>query len=975
MDEKECPEIGHQELDGTNSDGNLLERRKRPTRAHRAKTSNGRELMRALESSGHFMAMPRPHPRKIDLSYHPPRSSTYHPPRSSSKRAGHLRKLSPELSLRYLLARYIRFVHPYLVVRSLQDRSPNPFQKSPAGTSILQALARNVDEKALEFLHANGYKVTDLVTWCWILTAPSSLGAARRLAMMSEPSISKSFSAGRPIPTFVFLFLLRREHVDAHALQILIMHAKQRLHFRRSSLRISNMASEVGAAVKSDAWSLRRWKQPQPGLIYPIMSETTLMTMFVRLIRHARKALPAALTSIIILFSQYMHGQSNRNGSSEMVPDERTSARLTFLYNKALHLLAIPSSQHPFLSIPQHQRAQFILLRRMNEFSPALIINREGYRAIALVQLAHRKSIRERDWAGLKVNSWPPWKEDKLGLDVEKGLEYGTSRAGEALMRLSEAGYGTEPWEYAAKIYAGWDTDHSPTIQTRAIFPHGGLSTGQENQGEIKEHAVKWRARIRATRTLNEAWACFLAWQKKDLPPSSGVYYAMLEKLVFNRKRQNVRGKPDALECTPGVNWKVLPGDGKEVWPEPISPQEVTYVSTTPPNIEELFDSMVARNVRPSGRFLAFLISHAESLKSAVKYIEASELPAETVRMLVDAREDKIDEMQDTLAQMPDYLFAAYIRLLSRHPHLEDGLSAFDESSGLPFQVSSRHGLFDRGRLAYAFRLIVAKQPRYLPAWYCILAAIAHPRSVIVASPDLDEDAQALLSWILMRKALGYMQAMDLSMDFRGFQILCIGLEKAALASKRYLSGRVPQAEKNDKRANLISEAQDLRSTGLPIVKAKFTELISSPFVMEDRRAPAQSIDSARQALFEAPGPAQLHAFIRVLGLYQDYDGLLTLILWMVQFASELEAVSDEASNGVSLTRRCIISTRVFLERSWLSNGNEGVVDEHYCGSIHEVAPPETVLAAVEAIESVEAWGGWPTEQEVEAYCRKGRFM
>jgi hypothetical protein len=52
------------------------------------------------------------------------------------------------------------------------------------------------------------------------------------------------------------------------------------------------------------------------------------------------------------------------------------------LYNRALSLLSIPSSLHPFHSSAYHQRAQFNLLRRMTEFEPALTINREGYRAI-----------------------------------------------------------------------------------------------------------------------------------------------------------------------------------------------------------------------------------------------------------------------------------------------------------------------------------------------------------------------------------------------------------------------------------------------------------------------------------------------------------------------------------------------------------------------------------------------------------------
>jgi hypothetical protein len=54
-----------------------------------------------------------------------------------------------------------------------------------------------------------------------------------------------------------------------------------------------------------------------------------------------------------------------------------------------------------------------------------------------------------------------------------------------------------------------------------------------------------WASRIRSTRTVEEAWACFLANEDEKLPPSQDVYYAMFEKLVFKSKlrRQKLRRK------------------------------------------------------------------------------------------------------------------------------------------------------------------------------------------------------------------------------------------------------------------------------------------------------------------------------------------------------------------------------------------------------------------------------------------------
>ncbi len=125
--------------------------------------------------------------------------------------------------------------------------------------------------------------------------------------------------------------------------------------------------------------------------------------------------------------------------------------------------------------------------------------------------------------------------------------------------------------------------------------------------------------------------------------------------------------------------------------------------------------------------------------------------------------------------------------------------------------------------------------------------------------------------------------------------------------------------------------------------------------------------------LLTIPGPSALHAYARVLGLVRDYDAMLALLRWMQVYGPELQAVADESRNGQTLLRRTLISTRVFLERSWVSLFEQ---DEHSASEEPVDRAPEHVIQQVnEIIEGMDGWGGWPTDIEVEAYCRKGRFF
>ncbi|MCJ1425773.1 hypothetical protein MMC29_003673 [Sticta canariensis] len=327
-----------------------------------------------------------------------------------------------------------------------------------AGTTT--SFLRVFNDENLAWLSGKGYDIRDLTIWDWILTAESAEQAAIRLTALSQHRHS-NITAGNPIPTFVLLFLLRRQDFSSRSLRLLLEHAWDRLSHQRS-LRGDAEGSAGSLQNKGNGVANQ--------FFYSEMSEPTIFLMVVRFLRQARIVWPAAMVSISAMMTKYITGTSIQSDSSPGVFTEQTSARLTFQYNKMLSLLALPSSLNPFTSAIHHQRAQFCVLKRMREFQPALIVTREGCRGVVSVQLALKKTPREREWARRKALSWPPWKEERLGIDSDIGVEHGISRAGEALLREREAGYAARPWEDAARLLTGWDTDYSPTIQTRALI-------------------------------------------------------------------------------------------------------------------------------------------------------------------------------------------------------------------------------------------------------------------------------------------------------------------------------------------------------------------------------------------------------------------------------------------------------------------------------------------------------------------------
>lgn len=913
---------------------------------------------------------------KIDLSAAKPSTVARHGPHNAKPRPltysgkESMGSFFPyvRLSLQRLLAEYLQSCRP-----------ARPHDVPSSEDTLLKAFS----EENLAFIRNEGYEPEDLVSWAWIVTADSTDRAVGRLIALSA-DLRFGSSESRMIPTFVFLLVLRRSDWNARALRIMILHGCYRL--KGYSVARGQPLDALHEFSKTRAHSL----QPR-GTAQRFMSEKNLVIMVIRLLRQARSVWPEACVSITTMLTKH-------EGECWDTPLKgSTISELACLYNTILSMLALPASMHPFLSISAQQQAQFIVIRRMNEFDPPLAVDREGYRAVIRVQLAHKKTLQERDWASLKAKSWPPWKQDKLGLDAEKDFQYGQSRASQAIKQSEEAGYAVKEWESSAEIQAGWDTDKSPTIQTRTLGSRPVMSRnktfGQVPLGHSPS-LLEWTARIQATRTIDEAWACFLAFKdsmsRAGIPSKSlHVYHAMAEKIILEGQRS--RGTEQDQLHKAGLQPEditPLPGDGKLVFERP-GPQEAIYVRSSPPDIDDFFDMMLRDNHSHSPRTLALLLPHVSLFRQGIRYLLCSHLPKTLVETLLvgDPTSIACPIHHDRL---PNYLFGAFIHYLCRfaptadHPKLTDLY--------LPNTVSTGTTRLELNPLVQACRLMSAYKPYYRPPWHSLLWVLARDGvSLETFTGNVNREIQDILAWKAILRIVDDMQMIGLGLDFKGFRYVCIGYEKAITAQAELTDA----SDLENVRGRLDCDVEVFIHNGLSYIKDLFKGIVFGGALHHVNGWSDVGIsvaDYLLPRLLETPSPAHIHPLIRILGLRGDHGGLVELVEWMAEFAPELQARSDEVMNGKRMLRRCLTAAVVFLEQSWLPPGQRVQYGEHCNRSTaedfgkhsgrtrHREPTDDTKNGSAEtlvqrfrrAIYENPDWGGWPSDYEIDVYM--GRY-
>ncbi|KAE8382640.1 hypothetical protein BDV26DRAFT_253422 [Aspergillus bertholletiae] len=854
-----------------------------------------------------------------------------------------------------------------------------------------------------KYLRARQYSAQDVVTWAWILKSRTPYEAILRvfaLELQSDPK-EKGGSATRVVPPFIPLLLLRQS-LDTKAFRLLLIYSL-RLISGQPHPKLRTPMCETTDNTLFDEVHLSDDAKP-------LIDPNTCATIVVRLLHHARQLWPQAQLPIMRTFAFYLTLLDPEGTGTMTSTTPRNSQVLAGKCNTFLRLLSLPCKQGPFISASIQQQAQFELLRAMARNRPALPVTRRGYQGIIAVQLAHKKTLAERQSAELKAPSWPPWKEEKLGLDSQRGIEGLRSRAMRVMSQMKEAGYAHSRWEEVSSILAGWDTDKSPTIQTRTLARQPWRLRGRV--GNADHHAI-WEARIRATRTVREAWACFLSYRDQGLPPRASIYTAMAEKLIYRR---------NALHTDFDQTSHALPGDALETFPEPLSARDLIYVHTEPPTLDELLKQMLSEGIRPQARFLSLLLRYAPTFRSGLEYLSCSDLSNGQIRALCTVWEHKSvydEQSRKVVNDLPAHLFSAFVYFLCKFStfgevsarHARDAFPiilgssqvATGETSTLFSQeeyLGDEHEHRHPKTLAHAIELLRVRQSRSPQAWVFVLSALNKDR-VTGRFRKMNRNIQRVVAWHEMLEIVGRMEHDNVQLGLQGFQVLCSGFSRAINAGIKSLDAVEEALEVVGDAAHQGKLAyigfvgprfEDMVQYGLRGLKDQFDRLVlpdsRTPSLFGSGRSSPDSLTDTQiilPPLLHVPSPAVLHALVRSLGLAEDYDGLLSLLRWMSQYATTLKEASDEYLNSNLMMRRTLVAMRLFLEgyrerQSWGSlcwtasaaqthglRGSEHASDVSD-DSVRLSFSDPNLQEAYDIVTATHIWGPWPSDEEVQEY-------
>jgi hypothetical protein len=829
-------------------------------------------------SARHLYSNPKP--GKVDLSYGFPRRHTVarrprYYQRSSPNGSTDTHRTQP-VSLYSVLARYL-------------DHHTSPHPANPEFIFTLH-------ERSL--LRHNGFNQASVEQWATCLLERKP----RAAVALFEP--------GKELPPSFILFLfLRRQHVSASALGVILRHVERRVQ------------------AKPPSWS-------------------ALKILSVRLLRHARIHWPESIPWIASLFVTQANALFGNDRMSNASP--QLLFDVTRFSNVLLFLLSLPASINPVLAALNQEKAQFEVLQFMASRTPTITVTRLGFRSVSRNQLAHPKTTEEREWAELKGPSWPPWKEDRTAMDEDKGYEFGASRASKILHRMYEAGYSGHLWEEMVQVYAGWDTDLSPTIQTRTSLPH--VSSHFRHKQYLT--SLLWGGRVRTTRTRREAWACFLAYELSGAPASQQVYLAMFEKLYHSTmkrsSRKNLQSSLDEVLTVDDeikeVENDLLPGDMREILPDPTSPLHYVYLSEPIPTTKDLFHRMCSQGVRPSHRLLAFLLETAPTFETCIDILEAAKEDFHGgVGHLLAGQHDS----NSRIDAIPSYFLGAFIRCLCRfgrfaRPPNGDSFFAAPEDHAYKLR-HDRHYL-----LHYAYALLSRYMLLYRPAWTAYMDKVV--RSNLNSTRLKNEEAMApgdgIAEFIIVWKLVESMENIDLDIDDKTFQTVCMVTANAAKAANEHTVSTI--------------DAHHIVMTGTPRLRKMFHGLVGA-HTMTSSVSPPSNHEELNITPPHIPGPAVLHMYVRTLGMLRDYEGLYSFSTWLTRYHVEVTARSEAQHSGKKLLFRTIVALKAAVT-GYTRDANE----PQYRAS------DEIVQLIRDQIESVDDWGGWPAQEYVDLYAKGG---
>ncbi|KAF7876536.1 hypothetical protein EAF04_001625 [Stromatinia cepivora] len=758
-------------------------------------------------------------------------------------------------------------------------------------------------------LRERDFSIDDLVIWAYIIQGRDSDEKAQRL--LSSPSRK---------PTFILLEILRNEIKHVETFRSLLDYTWTRVFSVNSQERAGDSWPEVSESfLEEEADDIMSFSSPD-------MELSTFTLLISRLLHHARHLLPSAVVPISHMVPPYLFHNLHRGSMSEVLEPKEHSRFSEFL-NKLLHALSRPSSSIPFGSMVHNWHAQRVLLSLANRTKPPLIIDRLGYHSVQAVLLATQKTNEESRLATLQARGWPPWRVDQDGMDAQRSSDEDMSRVVFAIRQMKQAGYNTNLRTDVHRILGGQEDDGTPTIHTRSMSrAHIRKLRSLERSSPLNPRV--WSARIIATRDVQEAWSAFKNFHRLGGTPTSSIYHAMMEKIEAENRRT---GRLRVVDVSPGEGKEVLPpfsDNFSDFYKEELRP---------PSTVDVMYETMMSSGIRPESDCLRFLISHARSIPDGIKYLRESAQRDTFLKYLIGQDADPPAE----LTSVETRIIHAFVTLLCRcadklvpQAPLQSDFSTSDDlkghhekcsniindinADGVMPQTLPRSRKSGINPLSHALELIRTSQTRYKPTWYAVLDALARPG--IIIDPNIIGDPQDdVNSWRISAAILQDFHDAGLELDPKGFQLICRCLEKAMLASFRM-------------------DEKPLFVDAILLVKEEFAKISSTSFKFEF------------SVLSHKLHGAILHAYVRVLGLAEDLDGLKAVVDWMVLHHDSLLTEAKWTRNGYELLRRTLIATKVFCN-----------------GTSYEEQVKELV-------ESVDGWA-WPTDEDARGYIEGGPLI
>jgi hypothetical protein len=286
----------------------------------------------------------------------------------------------------------------------------------------------------------------------------------------------------------------------------------------------------------------------------------------------------------------------------------------------------------------------------------------------------------------------------------------------------------------------------------------------------------------------------------------------------------------------------------------------------------------------------------------------------------------------------------------------------------------------------HAYLLVKAYTLSYRPLWVHLINALARHNTMENISKNFawkPDGSHPLMSLVLAQNVVASMQDAGMDIDAAAFRRLCVIAQNAAPAVKLLRYDPEDQVARERIRREY---AQGLRLAAVANHQSKFcprylrtlfTGLVGAPIDRAatairtpntiggtDRVPPSASMSLSKYLTI--PNPSDLHAFARALALYGDFEGIYSLVKWMVSAKDDIQKVAEREVNGRRRFVRCIIGIGALLE----SPGRDHRLSNVERKDEIKGASEELKALVKQDIDSVPEWGGWPREDEVEAYFR-----